>query len=277
MSRRSYSRGNSLGLVLIILFAFYLVAKIVEAIVNFVGQYYLYILATLLIVLIFVLAIIITGHRKTKKEIMSYQETPYYKETNLPYKIVLSNVGVYFEMLVFNQLMTLFPQSISITNLLIPRIGSVNEYSEIDMLFLHETGLYVLELKSYTGYVYGNIMNDYWSVGYDKEGHKTVYEFYNPIKQNQTHVEDLTKHLPKQFENYVIFDSKTDIDSNINNLSHFNEFVEYVKSRPIKYLYQDLVEVRDKVKSINVYEKLDKHIERIQFNEEKYSGYRKAK
>lgn len=277
MSRRRYSRGNALGLILIILFAFYLVARIVEAIVKFVGQYYIYFLAAFLIVLIIVLAIIITRNIKTKKEILSFQETPYYKETNLPYKIVMSNKGVYFEMLVFNQLMTLFPQSIAITNLLIPRIGSVNEYSEIDILFLHETGLYVLELKSYRGYVYGNIMNDYWSVGYDKDGYKTVYDFFNPIKQNQTHVDDLTKHIAKQFENYVIFDSNTEIDSNINNLSHFKEFAEFIKSRPAIYLYQDLVEVRDMVKSINVYEKLDKHIERIQFNEEKYSGYRKVK
>lgn len=85
--------------------------------------------------------------------------------------------------------------------------------TEIDLILLHPTGIYVIESKNYTGYIcyMNNMMDKYW-LEVKQGGYKR--SFYNPILQNQGHVKSLVLHynwthianLP--IYSYVVFGDK---------------------------------------------------------------------
>lgn len=246
-----------------------IIIQIVKIIIDFIGenlQIILIILGTL--VFLFLVYIFLKIQYKIKKK-KNYLNTPYYKETLLPYKIINNSDGLYFEMIVFNELSIHFPNSIVKTNLLIPRLGSINEYSEIDILFIHNTGLYVLELKNYSGYVYGNLKNEHWDIGYKRDNKRSVFSIYNPVLQNKKHIEDLSERTGREYINHVIFSNNSELDSNIENVTYLDEFINIVKTNQAIYTSVELEEALNEILKINMYEKIENHIERIKFNEHK--------
>lgn len=76
-------------------------------------------------------------------------------------------------------------------NLYIP--SKPGSYTEIDTLIISVSGLYVLETKNYRGWIYGDEDWKMWTVTYSRQ---KKYTFYNPIKQNATHIWALQKLLP---------------------------------------------------------------------------------
>ena len=60
-----------------------------------------------------------------------------------------------------------------------------NEYSEIDVLFITQKGIYVIESKNYSGWIFGDEKSMYWTASLPN-GQKN--RFYNPIKQNASHL-----------------------------------------------------------------------------------------
>lgn len=74
-------------------------------------------------------------------------------------------------------------------NLYIPYNGGT---SEIDLIMLTEFGIYVIESKNYSGWIFGNENNKNWTVSYNRN---TKEKLYNPIWQNNTHIKALTNYL----------------------------------------------------------------------------------
>lgn len=76
------------------------------------------------------------------------------------------------------------------------------KYSQIDLVVATKVGIFVFEVKEYSGWIFGTGYKPQWSqilnYGRDK------YYFYNPILQNAKHIEDLKKQL-KQFENIPFY------------------------------------------------------------------------
>ena len=64
--------------------------------------------------------------------------------------------------------------------------------TEIDILMLHKTGIYVLESKNYSGWIFGKEKDNTWTQSLPN-GNKN--HFYNPIKQNKTHIKWLNELL----------------------------------------------------------------------------------
>ena len=57
------------------------------------------------------------------------------------------------------------------------------------MVFLHESGLYVIESKNYSGWIFGNEEQDHWTQCLRGKFHTTQkHSFYNPLLQNETHI-----------------------------------------------------------------------------------------
>lgn len=56
------------------------------------------------------------------------------------------------------------------------------EYTQIDLVVASKVGLLVFEIKDYSGWIFGNAQQKYWTqmLAYGKEKHL----FYNPIMQN---------------------------------------------------------------------------------------------
>ena len=75
-------------------------------------------------------------------------------------------------------------------------MGSINCYVpnrsgdkiEIDMIMLCQKGIYVIENKNYSGWIFGDEKSKNWCE--ILKGKK--YFFYNPIKQNKSHIKNLS-------------------------------------------------------------------------------------
>lgn len=90
-------------------------------------------------------------------------------------------------------------------NLYIPYRGG---YAEIDLLMLHECGIFVFESKNYGGWIFGRETDLNWTQSFIN-GEK--HYFYNPIRQNDTHIKALSQFLhlcPEQFYSCIVFSER---------------------------------------------------------------------
>ena len=76
------------------------------------------------------------------------------------------------------------------------------KFSQIDLVIATKEGIIVLEVKEYSGWIFGRANQTNWtqSLAYGKR----KYRFYNPIKQNTNHIKSLKESL-KQFNNIPFF------------------------------------------------------------------------
>ncbi|MBO4468261.1 MAG: NERD domain-containing protein, partial [Clostridia bacterium] len=87
----------------------------------------------------------------------------------------------------------------TLNNLFVPRNNGIS--SEIDIVHITKKGIFVFENKNYAGYIFGDEMNKEWTVttytGKNHFGRKTIakYHFYNPIRQNKSHIKSLLEYL----------------------------------------------------------------------------------
>ena len=74
-------------------------------------------------------------------------------------------------------------------------LSTKNSSTEIDVVTIHETGIYVFESKNFSGWIYGGYKQKEWT---QKLEHFQNH-FYNPIWQNKGHISALKNvfHLSK--------------------------------------------------------------------------------
>ena len=97
-------------------------------------------------------------------------------------------------------------------NVYIPRDDTT---TEIDVLMIHHTGLYVLESKNYDGWIFGTDTNTNWIQSFP-QGHTSIKKkFYNPIMQNNTHIKYLKKQVGESVpcHNIVVFSERCTLKS----------------------------------------------------------------
>ena len=95
-------------------------------------------------------------------------------------------------------------------NLLIPYRDRT---TEIDLLMVHEKGIFVFESKNYSGWIFGKFNQLKWTQSLP---HGEKYQFYNPIMQNQTHIKALSEvlQLPvSYFFSYIVFSERCELKS----------------------------------------------------------------
>lgn len=77
--------------------------------------------------------------------------------------------------------------------------------TEIDLLLIHETGLYVFEMKHYKGTIYGKTSDQKWTQYFRTSPNS---HFYNPVLQNQYHIKALQKMFPNTpIHSLIVFTS----------------------------------------------------------------------
>lgn len=82
---------------------------------------------------------------------------------------------------------------------------------QIDHIFINEFGIWVIETKNYSGRIYGEDNQREWTQVLADGNVRN--KFYNPIKQNATHIYHLSKYLKVKsvFQNVVVFLARADI------------------------------------------------------------------
>lgn len=116
------------------------------------------------------------------------------------------NKGNYGEFLTFSQLESLNIPHHLLTNLYLPKKDGTT--TEVDLVMLTEAGIYVLDSKNYSGWIFGNEQNRYWT---QTLGRGKKFRFFNPIWQNSGHINAIKTVLglpDDHFKSYIIFSDR---------------------------------------------------------------------
>ncbi|MDB6354184.1 nuclease-related domain-containing protein [Trichococcus sp. K1Tr] len=96
-----------------------------------------------------------------------------------------------------------------LTNVYLPKEDGTT--TEIDLIMITATGIYVFESKNYSGWIFGDENTKFWTQSL--KGWKK-YRFYNPIWQNKKHISALQKHLRlgnDVFRSYIVFSERCEL------------------------------------------------------------------
>ena len=121
--------------------------------------------------------------------------------------------GYYGEYLVFCELYKKLIGTCKILmNLNIPT--SNGKTTEIDLLLIHETGIYVFEVKHYKGTIYGKDSDKIWTQYFRTAQNNS---FKNPMLQNEYHLSALKKLFPSVPVKSIIVFTNDDCDIRVDN------------------------------------------------------------
>jgi hypothetical protein len=152
--------------------------------------------------------------------------------------------------------------------------------SQIDNLLLTTKALYVFEVKNYTGHIFGSEDQMNWTVTVKhvnkkrsksgrvyKKTHISKHKFYNPIKQNHTHINKI-KNLTNISDvipvfNIVVFGTNAVIrdvkHSPATYVLHHTEIMRFIhqKEQEIEHTIDDeqLIDIIDLLYSLNIVDK----------------------
>lgn len=117
------------------------------------------------------------------------------------------NKGNFGEYLTYIYLEKLEGHHKLMTNLYIPKKDGST--TEIDLIMLSQTGIYVFESKNYSGWIFGDERYKNWTQTFEN---KQKFSFYNPIWQNKGHINALKSHIELEhedlFKSYIIFSER---------------------------------------------------------------------
>lgn len=167
--------------------------------------------------------------------------------------------------------MTIAGDLVVLKNVYVP---TSNKTTEIDMLMIHEKGIFVIESKNYSGWIFGDYNQLNWTQSFPNgEKHK----FYNPIKQNRTHIKALAEYLGKpmsEFMSYIVFSERCTLkkvppdtsDVIIVRRPHMlNRLRSQLNGMSVKYTHDEIVAMKDKLTNLTNKSTAEKkqHIENI--------------
>jgi hypothetical protein len=154
-------------------------------------------LAIILTFILLGMGAVIGLHFLIEWAICNYSSTP----TAQPQQQLLTYAeikGVYGENLTCNELRSAKMQDpgIILRNLYVPHS---NGFTEVDIVMLNHSKIFVIESKNYEGWIFGRENDKYWTQTFKSKRTK----FYNPIRQNQTHIKALSTYLGIREEFFV--------------------------------------------------------------------------
>lgn len=154
--------------------------------------------------------------------------------------------GLYAEKLVLTQLKLKLPKNaIILENVTIP----YQTYTtQIDFIVLLPTGIYVIEVKNYKGFITATTKYDKWFIKYQNHQNAKTYRINSPLHQNQAHCDALAKLLrlsQSVFFNVVSFTNRANVrvakGEHLPNICTGKELIDYINQpRPILYSQDDL-------------------------------------
>ncbi len=116
-----------------------------------------------------------------------YYSSEYFKSTNLFFLQVLADKGAYGEYLIYQKLRQFEKYGARfLFNCYLPK--NDGETSEIDILMIYRSGIYVFESKNFSGWIFGNESSKMWTQSLKNGRSSRKERFYNPIMQNRTRI-----------------------------------------------------------------------------------------
>lgn len=126
------------------------------------------------------------------------------------------NTGNYGEFLTFSKLEKLNGHNKLMTNLYIPKEDGAT--TEIDLIMISETGIYVFESKNFSGWIFGDEKDRNWT---QTLRNKQKNRFFNPIWQNRGHISALKSvvgiHDESFYKSYIVFSERCALKKTLRN------------------------------------------------------------
>ena len=165
--------------------------------------------------------------QKKPKRHNRYQRTAYNNASGNSAFDKLFDDGNYGEFLIYSCLEDLGEENRILTNVYLPKGDGTT--TEIDLIMISPTGIYVFESKNYSGWIFGDENSRYWKQIFRGGRH---YQFYNPIWQNKKHIGVLKQHLglgDEVFRSYIVFSERCDLKKML------------IRSPEVKVMNQDML------------------------------------
>jgi Zn-finger domain associated with topoisomerase type I len=157
-------------------------------------------------------------------------------------------------------------------NLYLPADGKT---TEIDLVMIHQRGIFVFESKNYSGWIFGDEEGLYWTQSLKGNVRN---RFYNPIRQNANHIKYLAKYLdiaPERITSCIVFSERCELKSvPVKHLGLLvvkrNELLKSLRrlmdDMPICYSEDDIIQMGRRLKQLTERPEAEKqrHIEAIQ-------------
>lgn len=151
------------------------------------------------------------------------------KEHKLIKQVTPSNRGEWSEREVVSELLKegINPRAIFHDMYIQKRNG---EYAQVDVAVATKAGIIVFEVKDYSGWIFGNEYQKYWTqlLAYGNEKHR----FYNPVMQNLGHIQAIKQCLTQNpgipFYSVIVFFGNSEFKNITCNAD--NTFIIYPRS-----------------------------------------------
>lgn len=136
-----------------------------------------------------------------------FRNSNYQRESGHTFLKTVFNKGNYGEYLTFVYLEKIKGYHRIMTNLYLPKEDGST--TEVDLVMITETGIYVFESKNYGGWIFGDEKNKHWMQTFPN-GKK--HRLFNPIWQNNGHIKALKSLLESKgdslYKSYIIFSER---------------------------------------------------------------------
>jgi hypothetical protein len=206
-----------------------------------------------------------------------YKKGAYYQITKNHYSSIKHDKSKYAEYLTYESLRHFENTGGKfLFNIFIPKGNG--ETTEIDVLLICSKGLFVFECKDYSGWIFGNEAHNKWTQTLPQgRGRCHKESFYNPIKQNASHIWHLKNLVGKNvpMRSIIVFSDRCTLknittksnDVNVTNHYDLESVITQICNQTPTVIYKE-TEINDIYNKLYPYTQFDyevkeKHIENI--------------
>lgn len=156
-----------------------------------------------------------------------YYTSSYYLSTHLPMDNVMNDKGKYGEYLIFKKLQVCEKYGAKfLFNCYLP--NGNNKTTEADIILLTLNGIFVIESKNYSGWIFGDEKQETWMQTLPAGNKIHKERFFNPIMQNKIHINALKKLIGDALPIYSVIVFSNDCTlQNINASDQMTEIVTF--------------------------------------------------
>ena len=150
------------------------------------------------------------------KQDKEYKDTSYYKITHNTYNKIETDKGLEGEFLIYQKLAEYEQDGAKLLfNCYIPKKDG--KTTEIDVIMIHRSGIYIIESKNYSGWIFGSEYDETWTQSLLGRGYEAQKEhFFNPVLQNKLHIKHLCSLLnddEQKMYSIVVFSDRCELKS----------------------------------------------------------------
>ena len=189
----------------------------------------------------------------------NYKKTTYFLITKNPYLKIWFDKGLLGEYAIYKKLKHLEKEGTKfLFNVYLPKENE--ETTEIDVLMISQNGIYVFESKNYSGWIFGNEKQKYWTQTLPRgRGSSLKTKFLNPIIQNKGHIKYLKDVVGEDINvrSIVVFSERC----TFKDLTLKSEDIKVINRYDLAYTIENLLKYIPEVKleqkmMDEIYEKL---------------------